>query len=136
MALVGGAGGFSQGMKKTSTQMPTLFPFILNLLNGIKLNLDHIFSLNVLLKFASVLRILPKYGILVVRFNKKHFDNFGSEQFLKNPLSECSLYHSWTLLSKHHHHRGIRTMLALHINCCVLPLKAAILCHMTSKLLV
>ena len=34
MALVGGAGGFSQGMKKTLTQMPTLFPFILKFLNG------------------------------------------------------------------------------------------------------
>ena len=54
--------------------------------------------------------------ILVVCFNKKHFDNFGSEQLLKNLLGECSLYHSWTLLSKHHHHRGIGTV-ALHIFC-------------------
>ena len=68
---------------------------------------------------------------MVVCFNKKHLDNFGSERFFKNPLSECSLYHSWTLLSKHHHYRGMGTMLALHI--CVLPLKTAILCHMTSK---
>ena len=57
----------------------------------------------------------PDIGILVVHFNKKHFDNFKSERFVKNPLCECSLYHNWTLLSKHHHHRGIiGTMLALH----------------------
>ena len=105
---MGGAGGFSQGMKKTSTQMPTLFPFILNLLNDIKLNLilSIKYSPNGLFKFTSVCRILPKYGILVVRFNKKHLDNFGSERFFKNPLGECSLYHSWTLLSKHHYYRG------------------------------
>ena len=42
-------------------------------------------------------------------------------------------YHSWTLLSKHQHYRGMGTLLALHI-LFFLPLKAAILSHMTSKL--
>ena len=131
---MGGAGAFRRVMKKTSTQMPTLFPFILRLLYGIKLNLILWikFSPKGLLKFTSVLRILPKYGISVVCFNKKCFDNLEPSNFSKIPSLNVRYIIVWL------DYQNISTTgvweQCWHCIFCFLPIKAAILSHMTSKL--
>ena len=55
------------------------------------------FSLNGLLKFTGS----PKYGFQVVRFNRNVLYDFESEQFFKNPLGECLLYHCTLALHLH-----------------------------------